>query len=217
MDKLNTEQAPRLVLKTARAGKWLDALIAVHEGRRDTVPSRYLSPSAPEVYLTATWAPRTVPSLKTAVDVENLVRTAMELGYFITLEGITVEFFSCLLEGQIWYAWQVHADRYAGLRLTAPLKPLAHLALPGAAGTQAAIQILMEATDEANEMLANLVGASATILADFSTDPVLLTRLADYDEPVVRAAAAQNTATPDAGRVLAAFHDLNGRPPPGAQ
>lgn len=77
------------------------------------------------------------------------------------------------------------------------------------AGTPAmeALEFLAAAVDEGNTMLRNLVYSATLLVASLSTDPMLLTRLADGNDPDVRAAAAGNPAAPDEARVLAALRN----------
>lgn len=162
-------------------------------------------PSCPDMPLLGPdWHPALLGET-TSVTVKVITRAAQELGVIAGPPGMRLEFEASDAEGT--YQWQLTGERHGTLLLSTLPTPVAGgLAAASSRGRAALAALLKDAVDAGNHMLELLHGTAAVTLAETTDDPVLLTRLADNPDPVVRAAALDNPACPDEGRVLAALH-----------
>jgi hypothetical protein len=208
-ERMESVNAPRVVLDQTRALAWLKTLEAVSAGT-SVLPAAYESPSSYDLVISADWSPRDSVDASVSeqghmvVDLENLLRAALELGFLQTLDGVEVLYTAA---GRNMYQWWVEAPRYANLRLSSPMALLESIGLGGVYGAEQALAVLTEAVDEANILLEALFIGASTVVADYTDDPTLLTRLAGSDERMVRAAALANPAAPEEAHVLAALRE----------
>lgn len=207
LPRLNTEDAPRIILDVARAEQWLAGLVSPED------PQHYSAPSEYGVHLFAEWAPDLAltsdPGLREQV-VETLVSlpaAAFELGIVhggspslrVQVEFTHDDMLRFLISDD---------ESWASLSLATTLVGVANLVPVDCFGDKAAIAFLAHMVDEVNIAMHDLVIAAESVLAQLSNDPVLLTRLADSDEPVVRDLALDNPFTPDEGQTLGALRRL---------
>lgn len=212
-EQFDTARGPRAVLDVMGAEEWLEKVVNLVDkyGAVGSAPvaEQFQSPMANMLEIGSTWAPN-IPGIgteefNTSVDqVQMLVTAAQEMGFLSLPTGVEVTF-SELSEGE--YTWQVTGTRYAGLVFSSGRGTITWLGNVGSVGIEQCLAILSDATSEANKIFTSLALAAATVLADYSTDPVLLTRLADYDEPMVRNIALQNPATPEEAHIIAALRE----------
>lgn len=212
-EQFDTSRGPRAVLNVMDAEEWLEQVTTLVDqyGSVGAAPpeKHFPSPMANMLEIGSTWAPN-IPGLGTEAfntsveQVQMLVVAAREMGVLDLPTGVDVEFAE-VSNGE--YVWQVTGNRYAGLTLSSGRGTITWLGNVGAVGVEQCLAILADAVSEANKILSSLAVAAATVLADYSTDPLLLTRLADYDDPMVRNIALQNPAAPEEAHILAALRD----------
>lgn len=202
MDRLNTRDMPRFVLNVEDAVTWLADIIL-----RATAPAptEARSPMDAELFFDPNWS---VSSLvgesqgQRRQMLADMIVAAQEIGILSAPEGIRIEMES----GDDGYRFLVTSDDRWGITL-AGKDCFFTEAATGSYGAAALMAVLMSAVNEGNAMLRALVEASSLILAQFSTDPVLVTRLADSDDDFVRAVAVDNPVAPDEAKVLRALRE----------
>lgn len=202
---LNTEHGPRFVLDVDAAAAWL---VAVEKG---THLARYDAPSAYDLVLPADFQLYGGDSAVDLLELSGaLLRTATELGIVSAPDWVQANL-EDLGDGEIRLV--LTAPELWGDLAISGLQPLLQdTGLPpedrwAARGAAAAMFILGDFVRDANVALSSLVQAAEVVMAQYSTDAGLLTRLADSDEPLIRHLAAGNEAAPDEARVLAALKD----------
>lgn len=206
MEHIDTERAPRAILHVADATEWLTAVEAVNSGSLEFLDERHDAPSAADLTFTSDWRISDYADENDFFEqATSILRTAIELGHLELPQGIYVHLND---RGEDWYDWSVTCERYGSIMLAGLARPMTSLGSPDREGAQRAMTILQEAVSETNQMLANLLSGSLTLLAETTTDPAILTRLAGYADPGIRATVLGNPATPDEGRVLAALQDM---------
>lgn len=212
-EQFDTARGPRAVLDVMAAEEWLESVTRLVDEHGSvgnaSIEAQFPSPMANMLEIGSTWSPAiekigSEEYLRSLEQVTVLVAAAQEMGV-LTLPSSTQVEFSEVGSGE--FLWQLTGDRYAGLVFSGDRGAITWLGAPGALGVEQALAILATAASEANKILTSLSIAAATVLADYSTDPVLLTRLAMYDEPMVREIALQNPATPEEGHVAAALRE----------
>jgi hypothetical protein len=198
-ERLNTENAPRAVLDVDAASVWLQALV-------NGAPTlEFDSPSASNIALDAFWSPNDDHvDPETHLDLlEALLATACELGYLKLPDGI---YAALTRTGGRTYQYVVSAPEFWGsLRLVSRPQWIDGMAPSRLKGSDAALMFLTDCVDEINEQLTSLMYSASTVLASYSSDPVLLSRLADSPDNFVRSIACQNPVTPEEARVLSAL------------
>lgn len=204
MENLDTRNAPRFVLDVDGIQAWIEAVVSAYpDGQRVSA-----SPMDAEVSFGAEWSfgssdGRPV-SASSRQMLANVLIAVQELNLLRGPDGVAVD----LESGDDGYRFSVVSeDRWPGLVLAGRDRFFSSPAEFNARGAVAVLGFLMDAVNEANSMLYALVHASTVVLAQLSTDPVLVTRLADHDESFVRAIAADNPVAPDEARVLRALRD----------
>jgi hypothetical protein len=202
MDRLNHSQLPRFVLDVESTEAWLVEIIRAQD-QQQSRPAR--SPMDSELSFGSDWAlSRLGGSDKSGMRqmLTDMVTAAQEIGVLSTPDGVRIEMES----GDDGYRFLVVSDERWGLTLAGRDMFFAE-DMPKTQGVLGLMSLLMSAVREGNSMLSALVNASSLILAQFSTDPVLVTRLADHDEAFVRAIAADNPVAPEDAKVLRALRD----------
>jgi hypothetical protein len=206
---MNTVDAPRAVLDVTRATTFLTALTELAAGTITAMPEGYSTPAAYDIHMSERWTPDLTDEDFTHDNDENqtaaaIIRSVHELG-ILRLPAGTV---ASLVDGPNgYYYWSLTNERWAGMTLISTMQTWINWDTmgKGIAGVRRALILLHDFVDAANEMLTAVFLSASTVLAEFSTDPVLLTRLADYDEAIVRTTAIDNPAAPDEAKVLAAL------------
>lgn len=205
MDRLNYSQLPRFVLDVESAEAWLAEIVRA-EGSPIVRPVR--SPMDSELSFTPDWALSHLSGHdKTGMRqmLTDMVTAAQEIGVLSTPDGIRIEMES----GDDGYRFLVTSDyRWEGLTLAGRDMFFAQH-MPQTQGVLGLMALLMSAVREGNRMLASMIHSASIVLAQFSTDPLLVMRLADHDEAVVRAIAADNPVAPEGAKVLRALRDGN--------
>lgn len=213
----DTSSSNRAVLHVQDTLDWLTAIEDYSLETDGPLDPAYESPSTYDVYLPSIWEP--IPDRVHAdpeqahhtiiTTIATALRAAAELGRITLPAGIEILINDTLAPGT--YNWILRADRYSYLTLTsgepAPIEEIG-TSHDHEAGASRMLAILQEATAAANQMLTALHHGAPIVLADTSTDPVLLTRLADSPDPAIRSAVLDNAAAPDEARVLASLHSL---------
>jgi hypothetical protein len=203
-NRLDTAAAARYTLDTDGAWVWLHAI------ETGAILPEFDAPSASEVLLDPTWTPRRAAisdelRASTVDTINALIRTASELGFLHAPDGIDG---TLVALDEEFYQFQLHGqDMWNGLRLVSDSELFGAFGSRHDMGAEAALRFLMSFVDTANGLLSTLLSVATTVLAQYSTDPVLLTRLADNADPFVRHVAAGNPNTPDEARVWAALRD----------
>lgn len=202
MERIDTSSTPRFVLHVEAAELWLaEVLDAYPSGERG-----FRSPRDSEVQIGPDWslasmAGDSAEAASRRQSLSLLLAAAQELDILESQTGIEID----LESGEDGFRFMVVSDAlWADLTLVGNDMFFSDSQLTGAQGV---IEFLMAAVNEGNAMLRALTQASVVVLAQFSTDPVLLTRLADYEDPLVRSLAVNNPAAPDEAKVLRALHD----------
>lgn len=205
--RLNTMNAPRFVLEVDIALDWLTEVAQTSEG----VTRAARSPMDAEVSFDLDWCLLNLHGSSAAagdarVGLSVLLTAAQEIGALVAPDGVWLE----MEAGDDGYRFLLGSDsRWPQLLLAGR----DHLFEDGyaeernARGVNAVMEFLMSAVQDANVMLTALVQASTLVLAQFSTDPLLVTRLADHSDAQVRTVAVDNPVAPDEAKVLRALKD----------
>lgn len=205
MDRLNYSDLPRFVLNVEAAESWLVEIVrASHPQHARTARS----PMDAELSFGPDWAMSRLKGPDRGAQremVSDMLVAAQEIGILSTPEGVRIE----LESGDDGFRLLVRSDyRWEGLTL-AGRDMFFEEHVMEEHGAQGLISVLMIAVREGNRMLSSMVRSASMVLAQFSTDPLLVTRLADHDEPSVRAVAADNPVAPEEAQVLRALRDRN--------
>lgn len=205
MDRLNYSDLPRFVLNVEAAESWLAETVRKPSAKAFRAAR---SPMDGELSFDPRWALSSLKGPGHSAQREmlaNMLTAAQEIGVLSAPDGVTIEMES----GDDGFRFLVRADyRWEGL-LLAGRDILFENLLFEEYGPQALVSVLMFAAREGNRMLSSMVRSASMVLAQFSTDPLLVTRLADHDEPSVRAVAADNPVAPEEAQVLRALRDRN--------
>lgn len=207
--RIDTEMIPRLALDASGALAWLNQL-ATPAG-----PLVIGAPSEHGIHLFEDWGPDLALSTDGRLSDEaietlhSLPMAARELGFLQvpTTVDIRIE----IVDGLLLRFLITSDETWPSLTLATPLTGLATIVV-SEVGSSAALRYLMFMVDEVNEVLGALVLAAESILAEHSTDPVLLTRLADSNEPLVRELSLKNRNMPEEGKALSALRELSEHP-----
>lgn len=205
MDRLDYSRLPIFVLDVESTEAWLNEVVRA-QGSQPVRPAR--SPMDTELSFTPDWALSRLAGPERSGMREmltDMVTAAQEIGLISTPEGIRLEMES----GDDGYRFMVTSDyRWEGLTLAGRDMYFAEN-MASTQGVLALMALLMSAVREGNRMLASMIHSASIVLAQFSTDPLLVMRLADHDEAAVRAIAADNPAAPEGAKVLRALRDGN--------
>jgi len=203
MERLNYSELPRFVLNVEFAEAWLLEIVRAQDPQQVRAAR---SPMDAELSFAPDWALSHLkgPDQGAAREMlSDMVTAAQEIGIVSAPDGVRIEVES----GDDGLRFMVQSDyRWEGLTLAGRDMFFVD-GLMEERGTQGLMSVLMIAVREGNRMLASMVRAASMVLAQFSTDPWMVTRLADHDEASVRAVAVDNPVAPDEAKVLRALRD----------
>ncbi len=203
MEYLNTEGSPRAVLDVEAAEAWIFELEELDRcwDQLDTTTRR----GTPRI--SENWNPIGDIGSSSNPDplpvIALLVEASQEKGILTVAGRHPIEFVPI---GASEYLWRIRTTRWSSFTAT-EIKDARSLGVTGATSRygKISIHILTECVQEANRMLTNNLHSAYTVMAEQSTDPVLLTRLATYDDPNVRDAVMYNPEAPPEAKAIAAL------------
>jgi len=192
----------RFTLDTAAAVKWIDTLINLGD---NDLPGEYDSPTGFEIHISADWQAMGAERIRKESSVQEIVLAAHELGILRTPENCEIVPSTNLSH------WDLICDQYAGLVVTSAQDISLRTVDSYLSGAEAVLELLAEAVRVGNALFDKIEYAAPLIMAQTSADPVILTRLSDNSDPVIRSYASQNPACPDEGQVMAALRKKTNR------